>query len=647
MSSLYEVLPGIQPTANEILEAELFAQQILQAQYPDLDLREGTAIRDLVLRPTATLMAILNKGTAYYFAQNTIKGISDTSPTDFLDGVMSNWFMTRKQGTNAVISARLFFARQKSVSISTNTFFSTDNSLKFYPSSSVSMSSTALTFDAYSNEYYIDLNLVAEQSGASYNISSGSLLYFSNFDPYFLRAEINYLSQAADDTETNTQFITRAGTAISTRNLINAPSIVSNLEATFSTVTDISSIGFGDPEMIRDLVSVLVPGMVSPVLLHTGGMVDVYCNVPLSSTIVQLTADTSGNLLATGPIYSITRSNTSGSSVADTVPLTVSAAVSLVTSSGNVATVILPSHGYTNGQSVTISGATPTGYNGTFIITVVDINTFTYAIVGPLTSPATGVISSAIDTPFTVTNPNTISRALTSLSSSLGVATATLVNHGLPAGRYVTISGATPSEYNGSFLVNSVTKDTFSFTVASGLASPATGVVVATSVNPVYDVGFSGRQSLNIAMGAGNASRTASFTIKYYDYLESFQTYLEDPANRVVCADLLARGFNMYRLDVTITAYNGPAPDPVICTDTLHTYLAGLKPGQIFIMADLLAMLSAAGVTTIKTPILITYNSYTRDLLPPVTGTITDYLDPADRTSIFLLNSLVTNNQVV
>jgi hypothetical protein len=592
-------------------------------------------------------MAILNKGTAYYFAQNTIQGINDTSPTDFLDGIMSNWFMTRKQGTNAVISARLFFARQKSVSISTNTFFSTDNSLKFYPSSSISLSSTALAFDAYTNEYYIDLNLVAEQSGASYNISSGSLLYFSNFDPYFLRAEINYLSQAANDTETNTQFITRAGTAISTRNLINVPSIISNLEATFSTVTDISPIGFGDPEMIRDMVDVSVPGMATPVLLHTGGMVDVYCNTPLSSTIVQLTADTSGNILATGPIYSIARSTVPGSSLADTIPLTVSSSVGSITSSGNIATVILPSHGYPNGQSVTISGADVAGYNVTAAITVVDANTFTYAIVGPLASPATGVLSATIDTPFTISNPNVISRALTSLSSSSGVATATLVNHGIPVGRYVTISGGTPSGYNGNFLVTAATKDTFSFTVTSGLTSPATGVIVATSVNPVSDVGFSGRQSLSISMGVGNSSKTASFTIKYYDYLESFQTYLEDPANRVICADLLARGFNMYRLDVTITAYNGPAPDPVICTTTLHTYLAGLKPGQIFIMADLLAMLYAAGISTIKTPVLITYNQYTRDLLPPVTGTITDYLDPADRTSIFLLNSLVTNNQVV
>jgi hypothetical protein len=31
----------------------------------------------------------------------------------------------------------------------------------------------------------------------------------------------------------------------------------------------------------------------------------------------------------------------------------------------------------------------------------------------------------------------------------------------------------------------------------------------------------------------------------------------------------LARGYNMYVLDVGVTAYNGPSPDATICTDTI------------------------------------------------------------------------------
>lgn len=572
MSSLFDVIPGIQLNTNEILEAELFAQQILQSKYPDLDLREGTAVRDLVIRPTATLLATINKGMAYYFAQNTIAGITDDSPSDFLDSLMSNWFMTRKEGSNAVINARLFFARQKSVSLSSSSFFSTDNTLKFYPAASISIPSTALSFDAYSGEYYLDVDLVAETAGTNFNISSGSLLYFTNFDPYFLRAEINYLSQAANDRETNSEFITRASTAISTRNLVNVPSVISNLRESFSTITDISPIGFGDKEMIRDMVSVLVPGMATPVLIHNGGMVDVYCNTALASTVVQLRMDSNGKALVTGPIYSIARSEVSASADPDTV---------------------------------------------------------------------------LINAAFTVTNPNTVSAVLTSLTTTDTTATGTLVNHGFPEGRYITISGAYEPAYNGSFLVTSVTKDTFTFIVPAGTPATATGTIIVTVVNPTQDVGFSDRQTLIIDMGIENADGLASFTLKYYDYLGGIQAYLEHPDNRVLCADLLARGYNTYLLDITVTAYNGPSPNPVICSDTIKAYLAGLEPGAPFIMADLLSMLYAAGITTIKTPLDITYSRYTRDLLPATTGVIVDFLDPKDRTSIFELNSVTTSNQSV
>ena len=72
MSDLYSVIPALSPTSDEIVAAELLAKQILEAQFPDLDLREGTGLRDLVLRPTSYAFALLKKATDYYFANNTL-----------------------------------------------------------------------------------------------------------------------------------------------------------------------------------------------------------------------------------------------------------------------------------------------------------------------------------------------------------------------------------------------------------------------------------------------------------------------------------------------------------------------------------------------------------------------------------------------
>lgn len=71
--------------------------------------------------------------------------------------------------------------------------------------------------------------------------------------------------------------------------------------------------------------------------------------------------------------------------------------VSSLTRSGNVATATVTSHGAETGQNVTIAGAEPEDYNGTFPITVTGVSTFTYLIDGEVATPATGTITASFE----------------------------------------------------------------------------------------------------------------------------------------------------------------------------------------------------------------------------------------------------------
>jgi Tfp pilus tip-associated adhesin PilY1 len=71
-------------------------------------------------------------------------------------------------------------------------------------------------------------------------------------------------------------------------------------------------------------------------------------------------------------------------------------ATGTITATSNTATAVASGHGYTTGQVITIAGATPSGYNGVFPVTVVDTNTFTY--VYPVQAPlaaAAGTITAS------------------------------------------------------------------------------------------------------------------------------------------------------------------------------------------------------------------------------------------------------------
>ena len=115
-------------------------------------------------------------------------------------------------------------------------------------------------------------------------------------------------------------------------------------------------------------------------------------------------------------------------------------------------------HGYTTGQQVAISGATPSAYNGTFTITVVDANTFTY----PLTSAP---------------GPNTSASVVAKTLSTSAVATS--VAHGFATGDLITIAGATPAAFDGTYTIAVTDANTFTYTLASAQGD-ATGTIVAS-----------------------------------------------------------------------------------------------------------------------------------------------------------------------
>ena len=642
---LLSVIPGLQIGASDVLQAENMLTQTLAASDPSLDLRTGTAIRDLSIRPSATLLATINKALIYYWTQNSLANVDNTTPTTFVDQIMSNYFMTRFSGSNAVISANLYFAKPVSVALTTDIFFSVDNINLFYPSSAVSYSASQMTFDTSTNQYYLTVSLTAAATGTQYNISAGSLIYFSNFNPYFLHAEIQYLTSVAKSAETNTQFISRAQNSISTRNLINTPSITDNILSNFSVVTQVYSVGMGDAPMVRDKVQVVPPILGNPIWIHLGGMTDIYLNVPQITSLVQFTTDLSGNILLTGAIYNISISSLPGGPNIDTIPnttpfrLTNSYSASItptsIIRSGTVVSVTDPNHGMSVGERISISGANQTQYNGTFqIASVVSKDLYTFNISSTPATPATGTlvvqkIIRTYDVGFSarqsvVANfsgpiiPISPSGVVWVIGGTVTVSCSQA--HGFSIGQVVTLTGL--SSYDGIWTIYSVpTSTTFTFLNANNFNPVTTTSATAQVIN--------GNQSV-------------SLNLNYFQDIDGIQTYLQAPANRVLSSDQLARGFNLSFLSFTITGYGATAPDQALCTTTITKYLVGLSPGQDFILSDLVSMLNTAGITTLQTPLSVTYTKYWRDLFGPTYGVITDALNPNDPTNLFVLGTVTT-----
>jgi type IV pilus assembly protein PilY1 len=168
-------------------------------------------------------------------------------------------------------------------------------------------------------------------------------------------------------------------------------------------------------------------------------------------------------------------------------------AVSSITRSGTVATVTLPAHGFVTGQSITFAGATQPEYNGTSAITVIDANSFKYAVAeGPATPAGGGAArvgsKSAVIAAYNANPTPGVVRVGTT------VTVATAANHGFSTGNLVSISGvADPAgaligQYNiGPVALVKTGNKSFTYTIpATTPANPATGTITADgSTSPV------------------------------------------------------------------------------------------------------------------------------------------------------------------
>lgn len=160
-------------------------------------------------------------------------------------------------------------------------------------------------------------------------------------------------------------------------------------------------------------------------------------------------------------------------------------AITSITNTGTGALVTTASaHNLYTGNIVVVAGATPSAYNGTYAITRQSATTFTYALIANPGGNATvvGTYSVAAVTISGLSHSGDTANATTSTS------------HGLLTGNQITVSGSTPSEYNGTFIITRINDTQFSYVMASEPATDATVigtyVVVAQTISTNVQTGI-------------------------------------------------------------------------------------------------------------------------------------------------------------
>lgn len=216
-----------------------------------LDVRTGTAARDLLLGPLSTIMTDY-KDSLEDFISNWSATDADSISEDVMDRVASFYMLERNEGSNATVSVRLYFSQPTTFNVRTSDAFSTGDGLNFYPQESIGISADALTYDSSTNYVYYDITCEAQAVGVEYIIAAETIVAGPDINNLAYVTNISAASGGVDR-ETNADLLARIQSAISYDSLETPAGIESALASNFPTLSASYVAGMGDDLMTRDI----------------------------------------------------------------------------------------------------------------------------------------------------------------------------------------------------------------------------------------------------------------------------------------------------------------------------------------------------------------------------------------------------------
>lgn len=250
---------------------DLVVQSLLEFD-PSFDTGEGVPTTALMIEPLAVILQPVLDELSVIQASRSVLTVLESSdpdgfPEDIVDGLASNAFVERNEGEigSDVVRVRFFepqsFSAQQGVLI-----FRGPSGQRYTNSEAISITSAEMSLNEDGTLFYVDIPVVALEEGSSFNVSAGSITTMESEPRGVANLSNLFGVENGRDRETNTELIDRIKVATTVRALVTGRGIIVTLTENFTSIKEIQPIGFGDSEMMRDIIY----------NVHVGGNVDVY-----------------------------------------------------------------------------------------------------------------------------------------------------------------------------------------------------------------------------------------------------------------------------------------------------------------------------------------------------------------------------------
>jgi hypothetical protein len=249
-----------------------FLEKRLLEYKSSLDVRKGTGFEQLFFKPLEyMLQPVIDELNYLGIAQSFLRIMGTSDPDGFseeaVDALAYNYFVVREQGGSARGTARVYYAEPVNREWPADgAQFTGSNGFIYSNPAPFSISQAVMSQQIENGSYYYDIPIQSVEKGAMTVLAAGGLVSIDN-DPdasYVTNPKTLY---GGSERETNSELITRVRKSIAIRDLVTGKGFQATMYERFSGfLRELQTVGFGDPEMMRDIIY----------NAHIGGKVDAY-----------------------------------------------------------------------------------------------------------------------------------------------------------------------------------------------------------------------------------------------------------------------------------------------------------------------------------------------------------------------------------
>ena len=272
-----QTLENITQTQFDIAEQMLIS--IIRSSYPTLDMRRGTVIRDLLIRPAASVYALNTSNLVTLASKMSIVTLSQdpTATADDYNAILANLGTSLIAGTPSSGKAIITVDTLREYSLGANFVFTDINGNQYQTTQDYTIKAGATGSDIPLNtntdgSYYFILPLTALAAGAAGNIQQGTALTPSGDLFGFLSGEAYSDFSGGQNAETIEAATQRLPASIAYRALESSASIDAKLRNEFASgsisIQALNVSGYGRRTQLRDKHN--------PMGFAVGSRVDVY-----------------------------------------------------------------------------------------------------------------------------------------------------------------------------------------------------------------------------------------------------------------------------------------------------------------------------------------------------------------------------------